>query len=74
MLGLSKRCEAIVSLVPEGGIVVKAKFFVEANVAWSINFNASSRRIPAEFTVVGVFVPFVVNEFAIVICGGGIKV
>ena len=33
LLGLSKRGEAIVSLVPEGGIVIRAKFFVEMNVA-----------------------------------------
>ena len=33
LLGLSERCEAIVSLVPEGGIIVRAKFFVEMNVA-----------------------------------------
>ena len=33
LLGLSKRCEAIVSLVPEGGIIIRAKFFVEMNVA-----------------------------------------
>ena len=33
LLGLSKRCEAIMSLVPEGGIIVRAKFFVEMNVA-----------------------------------------
>jgi hypothetical protein len=33
LLGLSERCEAIVSLVPEGGIIIRAKFFVEMNVA-----------------------------------------
>ena len=32
LLGLSKRGKTIVSLVPEGGIVVRAKFFVEVNV------------------------------------------
>ena len=33
LLGLSERGETIVSLVPEGGIVIGAKFFVEMNVA-----------------------------------------
>ena len=33
LLGLSERGEAIVSLVPEGGIIIRAKFFVEMNVA-----------------------------------------
>ena len=33
LLGLSERGEAIVSLVPEGGIIIRAKFFVEINVA-----------------------------------------
>ena len=33
LLGLSERGKTIVSLVPEGGIVVRAKFFVEVNVA-----------------------------------------
>ena len=33
LLGLSERCETIVSLVPEGGIIIRAKFFVEMNVA-----------------------------------------
>ena len=33
LLGLSERCEAIVSLVPEGGIIIRVKFFVEMNVA-----------------------------------------
>ena len=37
-------------------------------------FYASSCRVPAEFTVVGMFVPLVINEFAIVIGGGGVKV
>ena len=32
LLGLSERGEAIVSLVPEGGIITRAKFFVEMNV------------------------------------------
>ena len=33
LLGLSERGEAIVTLVSEGGIVIRAKFFVEMNVA-----------------------------------------
>ena len=33
LLGLSERGEPIVSLVPEGGIVIGAKFFVEVYVA-----------------------------------------
>ena len=33
LLGLSERGEAIVSLVTEGGIIIRAKFFVEMNVA-----------------------------------------
>ena len=65
MLSLSERCEAIVSLVPEGGIIIRAKFFVEMNVAYSINFYASSCRVSAEFTVVGMFVPLVINQFSI---------
>ena len=33
LLGLSERGKTIVSLVPEGGIVIRAKFFVKANVS-----------------------------------------
>ena len=33
LLGLSERDETIVSLVPEGGIVIRAKFFVEVNAS-----------------------------------------
>ena len=33
LLGLSERGEAIVSLVPEGGIIIRAKLFIEINVA-----------------------------------------
>ena len=33
LLGLSERGEAIVSLVPEGDIIIGAKFFVEMDVA-----------------------------------------
>ena len=34
----------------------------------------SSGRVSAEFTVISVFVPLVVDEFAIVMGSGGIKV
>ena len=33
LLGLGEGGKTIVTLVPEGGIVVRAKFFVEMNVA-----------------------------------------
>ena len=33
LLGLCERCETIVTLVPEGGIIVGAKFFIEVNVS-----------------------------------------
>ena len=48
LLDLCEGGETIVTLVPEGGIY----------------FYASSGRVPVEFTVVGEFVPFVINEFA----------
>ena len=33
LLGMVKGGETIVALVPEGGIVVRAKFFIEENIA-----------------------------------------
>ena len=69
LLGLCEGGETVVTLVPEGGIVVRAKFFIEVDVPY-----ASSCRVPAEFTVVGVFVPLVIDEFAIVRGSGGVKV
>ena len=33
LLGLRKRGKTIMALVPEGGIIVGAKFFIEVNVS-----------------------------------------
>ena len=62
------------TLVPEGGIIVRAKLFIELDVPWGVYFYSSSDWVPAEFTVVGEFVPFVVDELAIM--GGllGVKI
>ena len=73
-MGLGKGGETIVALVPEGSIVVRAKFFIEVYVAQGVDFYAPSCRVPAEFTVIGVLVPLVVDEFAIVMGIGCIKV
>ena len=54
------------ALVPEGSIVVRAKFSIEVYVAQGVDFYAPSCRVPAKFTVVGVLVPLIVDEFAIV--------
>ena len=66
LLGQCEGGETIVLLVPERDIVVRAKFFVELKVPLGVYIYASSGRVPAEFTVVGEFVPFVIYEFAIV--------
>ena len=54
-------------MVPEGGIVVRAKFFIKENIAYGVDFYASSGGVPAEFAVVVVLVPLVVDEFAVVV-------
>ena len=62
------------SLVPKGGIIVCAEFFIELYVSKGIYFYASSGRAPAEFIVVGVFVPLIIDEFSIVWGGVGVEV
>ena len=61
-------------MVPEGGIVVGAKFFIEENIVKGVDFYASRGGVPAEFAVVVVLVPFVVDEFAIVMGFRRVKV
>ena len=73
-MGLCEGGETIVSLVPEWGIIVRDEFFIELDVPQGIYFYASSGRVPSEFTVVGEFVPLVIDKFAIVWDGVGVDV
>ena len=63
---LLARSETVVRLVPEGGIVCRAEFRVEEDVLGGVDFDSASGRVTAEFTVVGEWVPEVIEVLSVV--------
>ena len=49
--------EAVVRLVPEGGVICCAKFGVEGDVLGGVDFHPACGGVPSEFTVIGGWVP-----------------
>ena len=66
--------KAVVRLVPEGGIICRAEFRVEGDVLGGVYFYSAGGRVAAEFTVVGKWVPEVIQVLPIVRCVLGIVV
>ena len=71
---LLARGETVVQLVPEGGIVCRAEFRVEGDVLGGVYFNSAGGRVTVEFTVVGEWIPEVVEVLLVVRCVLGIVV
>jgi hypothetical protein len=49
--------EAVVRLVPEGGVICCAKFGVEGDVLGGVDFHPACGGVPSEFAVIGDWVP-----------------
>ena len=58
--------KAVVRLVPEGGIICRAEFRVEGDVLGGVYFDSASGRVATKFTVVGKWVPEVIQVLSIV--------
>ena len=66
--------EAIVRLVPEGGCVGRAEFRIEGDVLGGVYLYSASGGVASEFTVVGDWVPEVIEVFPVVWRSPGIVV
>ena len=67
-------CEAIIRLVPKGCVVCCAEFGVDGDVLGGIDFYPACGWVPSEFTVIGGWVPKVIEVFPVVRCVIGVIV